>query len=144
DLFGEEVEVICIKGSGADLSSIEPAQFPAVRLGFMRKLRARSALADSDLLRVQRQALLDQYAPNPSVELLLHAFLPHKFVDHTHADIALVLTNQPRDEAEAMVREAFGPRWAIVPYVMPGFALAKLAAEVYERHPSADGVVLLS
>src|SRR5207244_11137695 len=79
---------------------------------------------------------------NPSVETLLHAFLPHRFIDHTHADIALVVSNQPRDAVQAMVREAFGPRWAIVPYVMPGFALAKLAAEVYERDPSVEGLVL--
>src|SRR5205823_14721811 len=95
DIFGEEVEVICVKSSGADLARVEPAQFPAVRLGLLRKLRARSALADADLLRAQRQALLDQYAPNPSVELLLHAFLPHKFVDHTHANAILSLVDQP-------------------------------------------------
>src|SRR5262249_61919867 len=82
--------------------------------------------------------------PNPSVETLLHAFLPHRFIDHTHADIALVLTNQPAAECEAMVRDAFGPRWAIVPYVMPGFALAKLAAEVFERDPEVEGLVLLN
>src|SRR5581483_1382865 len=80
----------------------------------------------------------------PSVETLLHAFLPHRFIDHTHADVALVLTNQPRGEGEAMVREAFGPRWAIVPYVMPGFALAKLAAEVFERDPTVEGLVLMN
>src|SRR6185503_15931214 len=71
-------------------------------------------------------------------------FLPHRFIDHTHADIALVLTNQPPDEADAMVREAFGPRWAVVPYVMPGFALAKLAAEVFEKNPAVEGLVLLN
>jgi rhamnose utilization protein RhaD (predicted bifunctional aldolase and dehydrogenase)/NAD(P)-dependent dehydrogenase (short-subunit alcohol dehydrogenase family) len=78
------------------------------------------------------------------VETLLHAFLPHRFIDHTHADIALVVTNQPAAEQAAMVRDAFGPRWAIVPYVMPGFALAKLAAEVYERDPDVEGLVLLN
>src|SRR5207302_1283043 len=77
-------------------------------------------------------------------ETLLHAFLPHRFIDHTHADIALVLTNQPRADAEAMVRDAFGARWAVVPYVMPGFALAKLAAEVFERDPEVEGLVLLN
>src|SRR5262249_38246282 len=91
DLFGEEAEVICIKSSGADLATIEPAQLPAVRLDLMRRLRARNAVADDDLLSFQRRSLLDQSAPNPSVELLLHAFLPHKFVDHTHANAILSL-----------------------------------------------------
>src|SRR5437762_12871391 len=91
-----------------------------------------------------RTHLFDAGAPNPSVETLLHAFLPNRINDHTHADVALVVTNQPRGETAAMVREAFGPRWAIVPYVMPGFALAKLAAEVYERDPSAEGLVLMN
>ncbi len=140
DLFGEEVEVICIKGSGADLSTIEPAQFPAVRLDLMRKLRARSALADSDLLRVQRQALLDQSAPNPSVELLLHAFLPHKFVDHTHANAILSLVDQP--DAEAICDELYNGRVCSVPYVKPGFALAKVAADAYEARPGAEGLIL--
>jgi len=91
-----------------------------------------------------RTHLFDADAPNPSVETLLHAFLPHKFIDHTHADVALVVTNQSPGENEALVCEAFGPRWAVVPYVMPGFALAKLAAEVFERDAKVEGLVLLN
>jgi rhamnose utilization protein RhaD (predicted bifunctional aldolase and dehydrogenase)/NAD(P)-dependent dehydrogenase (short-subunit alcohol dehydrogenase family) len=140
DLLSEEVEVICIKGSGADLSTIEPAQFPAVQLDIMRKLRARSALADSELIRVQRQALLDPYAPNPSVELLLHAFLPHKFVDHTHANAILSLVDQP--DGEAICEELYDGRVCNVPYVKPGFALAKVAADAYEARPGVEGLIL--
>ena len=143
-LVGERVEALFVKGSGWDLDAIEPPGLPAVDLAHLRKLRALGELSDEEMVNQLRTHLFDASAPNPSVETLLHAFLPHRFVDHTHADIALVLTNQPRDEAEAMVREAFGPRWAIVPYVMPGFALAKLAAEVYERDPSVEGLVLMN
>ena len=143
-LVGERVEALFVKGSGWDLDAIEPPGLPAVDLAHLRKLRALAELSDEEMVNQLRTHLFDASAPNPSVETLLHAFLPHRFVDHTHADIALVLTNQPRDEAEAMVREAFGPRWAIVPYVMPGFALAKLAAEVYERDPSVEGLVLMN
>ena len=85
DLLGEEVEALCIKGSGADMAAIEPAGLPAVRLDRLRKLRSRDALADEELTRIQRENLLDPTAPNPSVEILLHAFLPHRFIDHTHA-----------------------------------------------------------
>ena len=143
-LVGERVEALFVKGSGWDLAAIEPPGLPAVDLAHLRKLRALHELSDEEMVNQLRTHLFDAGAPNPSVETLLHAFLPHRFIDHTHADVALVVTNQPRDEAAAMVREAFGPRWAIVPYVMPGFALAKLAAEVYERDPSAEGLVLMN
>ena len=85
DLFGEEAEVLHIKASGGDMATIEPAGLPAVRLAPLRKLRALDAIADEDLVAVERANLIEPAAPNPSVEIMLHAFLPHKFVDHTHA-----------------------------------------------------------
>ena len=88
-----------------------------------------------------RTHLFDATAPNPSVETLLHAFLPHTFIDHTHADAILALTNQP-DGAE-LIRQALGASVVVVPYVMPGFRLAKLAAEMFEGAPDAHGMVLL-
>src|SRR6267142_6505104 len=132
-LLGDEVEALCVKGSGWDLDSIEPPGFPALDLAYLRRLRKLEALSDEEMVNQLRTHLFDAGAPNPSVETLLHAFLPHAFIDHTHADAILALTNQPRADAEAMVHDSFGPRWAVVPYVMPGFALAKLAAEVFER-----------
>jgi rhamnulose-1-phosphate aldolase/alcohol dehydrogenase len=143
-LVGDAIEALFVKGSGWDLDAIEPPGLPAVDLAHLRRLRLLRELSDEEMVNQLRTHLFDAGAPNPSVETLLHAFLPHRFIDHTHADIALVLTNQPRDEADAMVAEAFGPRWAIVPYIMPGFALAKLAAEVFERDPSVEGLVLLN
>src|SRR6266404_5851311 len=86
DLLGEEVAVLCVKGSGSDMAAIEPTGLPAVRLDRLRKLRARADLSAEDLLRIQPASLLEPTAPNPSVEILLHAFLPHKFIDHTHAN----------------------------------------------------------
>jgi rhamnose utilization protein RhaD (predicted bifunctional aldolase and dehydrogenase)/NAD(P)-dependent dehydrogenase (short-subunit alcohol dehydrogenase family) len=140
DLNGDEVDVLCVKGSGWYMGSIEPAGLPAVRLDALKKLRAREALSDEDMVRVQRANLLDPSAPNPSVETLLHAFLPHKFVDHTHSTAVLSLTDQP--EGDALCREVYGARMGYVPYIMPGFALAKAAAEVYERDPSVQGLIL--
>jgi rhamnose utilization protein RhaD (predicted bifunctional aldolase and dehydrogenase)/NAD(P)-dependent dehydrogenase (short-subunit alcohol dehydrogenase family) len=141
DLLGEPVEVLCVKGSGWDMSNIEPPGLPAVRLAPLRKLRARSALADEDMVRIQRANLLDPGAPNPSVETLLHAFLPHKFIDHTHATAVLSLADQ-RDAAERCA-DVYGPRVGIVPYIMPGFLLARKAAEVFEADPAVGGLVLL-
>ena len=141
DLLGEPAEVLCVKGSGWDLGNIEPAGLPAVRLAPLRKLRGRDALSDEDMVRIQRANLLDPGAPNPSVETLLHAFLPHKYIDHTHATAVLSLADQP-DAAERCA-DLYGPLLGIVPYIMPGFLLAKKAAEIYEAAPAVEGLVLL-
>jgi rhamnose utilization protein RhaD (predicted bifunctional aldolase and dehydrogenase)/NAD(P)-dependent dehydrogenase (short-subunit alcohol dehydrogenase family) len=103
-------------------------------------LRARDALSDEDMVKVQRANLLDPMAPNPSVETLLHAFVPHKFVDHSHATAVLSLIDQPDGEAKAA--ELYDGRMAIVPYIMPGFALAKCAAEAFDAMPAAHGLIL--
>ena len=141
DLLEEEVEVLCVKGSGWDMAAIEPAGLPAVRLAPLRKLRQRAVLADEEMVRVQRANLIDPGAPNPSVETLLHAFLPHKYVDHTHSTAVLSLTDQP-DAAERCA-DLYGGRMGPVPYIMPGFQLAKKAAEVFEDDPAVEGLVLL-
>jgi rhamnose utilization protein RhaD (predicted bifunctional aldolase and dehydrogenase)/NAD(P)-dependent dehydrogenase (short-subunit alcohol dehydrogenase family) len=140
DLLGEEVAVLCIKGSGSDLATIEPQGLPAVRLERLRRLRARAALTDEDMVRVQRENLLDPMAPNPSVETLLHAFLPHKFVDHTHANAILSLVDQP--DGEAICADVYDGRMSVVPYVMPGFALAQTAANIYDAGPTVEGLIL--
>jgi rhamnose utilization protein RhaD (predicted bifunctional aldolase and dehydrogenase) len=142
DDTGALVDVLCVKGSGWDLDTLEPRGLPAVRMDSLVRLRERDALSDEDMVNAQRTRLLDASAPNPSVETLLHAFLPATFIDHSHADAVLALANQP-NSAE-LCREVFGDTLAIVPYVMPGFALAKLAAEVAAAHPSAHGLVLLN
>jgi rhamnose utilization protein RhaD (predicted bifunctional aldolase and dehydrogenase)/NAD(P)-dependent dehydrogenase (short-subunit alcohol dehydrogenase family) len=141
DLHGEAIEVLCIKGSGWDLANIEPQGHPAVRLEPLRRLRALDRLSDEDMVNAQRQNLLDTTAPNPSVEALLHAYLPHRFVDHTHAVAVCAVTDQPN--AERIAREVWGDRVALVPYIMPGFALAKRAAEIFEQTPDVEGLVLL-
>src|SRR5262249_14914061 len=106
----------------------------------LRRLRSRDALSDEEMVRVQRENLIDPMAPNPSVETLLHAFLPHKFIDHTHANAILSLADQPA--GEAICAEVYDGRMSVVPYVMPGFALAKLAADVYEKKPDVEGLIL--
>jgi rhamnose utilization protein RhaD (predicted bifunctional aldolase and dehydrogenase)/NAD(P)-dependent dehydrogenase (short-subunit alcohol dehydrogenase family) len=141
DLVGEECRVLCVKGSGWDMAAIEPAGLPAVRLQPIRSLRRREALSDEDMVRVQRANLIDPGAPNPSVETLLHAFLPHKFIDHTHATAILSLADQP-DAAERCA-DLYGGRLGIVPYIMPGFLLAKRAAEIFEEDEEVEGLVLL-
>jgi len=140
DLLGEDAEVLCVKGSGWDMANIEPAGMPAVRLEPLRKLRGRTTMLDEDMVRVQRAGLVDPQAPNPSVETLLHAFVPHKFVDHTHATAILSFIDQA--DSEVLCTQTFGNRLGFVPYIMPGFALAKKAAEVFEKNPNVDGLIL--
>jgi rhamnose utilization protein RhaD (predicted bifunctional aldolase and dehydrogenase)/NAD(P)-dependent dehydrogenase (short-subunit alcohol dehydrogenase family) len=141
DLAGERVAVICVKGSGWDMAAIEPAGLPAVKLAPLCRLVGRDALSDEDMVAIQRANLLDPAAPNPSVETLLHAFLPDKFVDHTHANAVLALTDQP--DGERIAADVYGERAALVDYVMPGFALAKQARAVYMANPGIEGLILL-
>ena len=141
DQLGEDVDVICIKGSGWDMGVIEPAGLPAVRLEPLRKLRKLDKLSDEEMVNFQRINLLDSTSPNPSVETLLHAFLPHKFIDHVHSTAVLALTDQP--DNKALVQEVYGDRVAYVPYTIPGFALAKAVADVFDKHPKAEGLILL-
>lgn len=140
DLFGNEIEVLCVKGSGWDLGTIEAPGLPAMKLAPLLELRALDALSDEDMVNVQRANLVDSASPNPSVETLLHAFLPHKFVDHTHATPFLALANLPH-AGEVMV-ELFGDNMVFVPYVMPGFKLAKYAASIQAEAPDTTGMLL--
>ena len=146
-LLDEEIPVLCVKGSGWDLATIEPPGHPAVRLLPLQALRSLEALSDEAMVAAQRQNLLDPAAPNPSVEALLHAFLPHTFVDHTHSTALLALADQP--DAAEVCRQVYGDRVVLVPYVMPGFALAKACAAAWEEAAARqspdqiEGMVLL-
>ena len=141
DLLGEEIDALCVKGSGWDMAVIEPPGLPALRLEPLRKLRALAVLTDEDMVSFQRSCLLDANSPNPSVETLFHAFLPHKFIDHTHSNAVCALTDQP--DGPKICAELYGETCVLVLYVMPGFALAKMATEAFEENRKSEGLVLL-
>ena len=140
DLFGEEADVLRVKSSGSDMATLGAGGLPAVRLAPMRKLRAFEAIGDEELVGIERANLIDPAAPNPSVEMMLHAFLPHTYVDHTHATAVLGVIDQP--DGEQKCADVFRGRLAFVPYLMPGFGLAKKAIEVFERTKPSDGLIL--
>ena len=140
DLAGDEVEVLCIKATGGNMATIEPAGMVAVRLAPLQRLRTLDDLSDDDMARVQRAHLLDPLAPSPSLELLLHAFMPHKFVDHTHANAVLSLIDQP--DSAKLTEEVYDGRIGLVPYVRPGFGLAKAAAATFDKNPKVEGLIL--
>lgn len=140
DLTGADIAVLHVKGSGWDMGAIAAAGMPAVRLAPLQTLRSRAAMSDDDFAKVQRAYLLDPMAPAPSVEMLLHAFMPAKYIDHTHATAVLSLIDQPN--AEALCHETFGGRLGFVPYHRPGFGLARLAADAFDRNPKVEGLIL--
>ncbi len=123
NFFGDEEEVLFVKGSGWDLGDIEPEGFAPVRMENLRRMAQLEALSDIDMVAQQRAALLDPNAPNPSVEAILHAIIPYKYVDHTHADAVVTVSNTATGEER--IREIYGDRVLIIPYVMPGFILSK-------------------
>jgi len=143
NLFGETERVLFVKGSGWDLATIEQAGFAPVRLDALKKMVQLDVLSDSDMVNAQRAAMINPNAPNPSVEAILHAIIPFTFVDHTHADAVVTISNTA--DGEACLKEIYGDEVLILPYIMPGFVLAK---QVYEVTASINwsklkGIVLL-
>lgn len=137
----DNIETLFVKGSGFDLATLSPDGLSGLDLAYLRRLRTLDQLTDEQMVNELRTHLFDAGAPTPSIETLLHAFLPHRYVDHSHADALLTLTNQ-RD-GDAMVRDALGERVAILPYIRPGFELAKAVADCYDANPQVVGIVLL-
>jgi rhamnose utilization protein RhaD (predicted bifunctional aldolase and dehydrogenase)/NAD(P)-dependent dehydrogenase (short-subunit alcohol dehydrogenase family) len=140
-VVGEEVEAVFIKGSGADLATVTPEGFCGLGLVPLRKLRTLESLDDEEIENQLGIHRLSARSPDPSVEALVHAFLPHAYVDHTHADSILVLTHQ--ENGNKLIQEALGPKVAVIPYVMPGFLLAKAAIAAYDREPGIDALVVM-
>ena len=142
DIDGKNYEVLCVKGSGWDMAEIEPEGLPAVKLQPLLALRNKKNLSDEDMVAYQKRNLINIKSPNPSVETFLHAFLPFKFVDHTHSDAIMNVTNRPN--GLEFCKKIFGKKVSIVPYVMPGFDLAKKINEVYSKKPNINCLILLN
>jgi rhamnose utilization protein RhaD (predicted bifunctional aldolase and dehydrogenase) len=145
DFFGDSVDLCYVKGSGWDLATIEKPGFAPVRMSALMKMAELKEMSDSDMVVQLRAAMTDPAAPTASIEAILHAALPFVFVDHSHADAIAALTCNA--EGEARVKEVFGNRVLIVPYVMPGFILAKTIYDLIKgrdlRAEGIEGMVLL-
>ena len=144
DLFGAEREVLYVKGSGADLETIDAQGFSPLPLDYLRRLIGLPKLSDADMRNELDTHVLRADAPFPSVESLLHALVPHPYVDHTHADAVLSICNAP--DGEKRIREVYGERAAVIPYRMAGFDLASLAAREFPKQAGSKtvGMVLVS
>ncbi len=144
NIYGEPQDILYIKGSGWDLATIEAKGFAPARLADLRRLATLDALSDVQMANELRCSLIDASAPSPSVEAILHAIIPHRYVDHTHADAILTLTNNPNGREH--IQKAFGDDVVVIPYVMPGFLLAKLCAEEFPRQyrDGMQGMILMN
>lgn len=144
DFFGNPVDLLYVKGSGWDLATIEKAGFSPVRMELLLKLAEFETLSDSVIVREQRAAMTDPFAPNPSVEAILHALIPYRYVDHTHTDAVVAVMNTPNGRDN--VREIYGERVLVVPYVMPGFKLARHVFELTRGidWSALDGIILMN
>ena len=142
DIDGKKYDVLCVKGSGWDMAEIEPEGLPAVKLQPLISLKSKKYLSDEDMVNYQKRNLINIKSPNPSVETFLHAFLPFKFVDHTHSDAIMSVTNRPG--GLNFCKKIFGNRVSIVPYVMPGFGLAQKINEVYSKNPNINCLILMN
>ena len=141
--FGEDETNLYVKGSGWDLEFIEPAGFAPVRLDHVLKLATLERLSDPDMVSELVTHMTRATAPAPSIETILHGCMPFRFVDHTHADAVLAITNTPGGEAR--IRELYGDAVIVIPYLMPGFDLAQAVAREYKRRatPRTIGMVLM-
>ena len=144
NIFGDEEDILYVKGSGWDLETIEPRGFAPLRLECVRRLATLPQLSDTQMVKELRAAMTDPAAPTPSVESILHAVLPYRFVDHTHADALLAISNTA--DGAQRVCELYGDLVVSIPYVMPGFELAWAVAERFPREagPNTLGMVLLN
>ena len=142
DLVGRDTRVMLIKGTGSDLKGIEPRQFPALRLEDVLPLFDQEAMPDEEVVDYLNRCLLDPGAPRPSIETLLHAFLPYHSVVHSHADAVVALTNNV--DARQVLQAAYGNDVAVVDYILPGFRLSKKVGEAVRGNPGAKGVVLVN
>ena len=140
DLLGQPQAVLWIKGSGADLKGCQARHFAPLRLDALRRLTGRARMGDQEMVAFLERCLLDPKAPRPSVETLLHAFIPERDIDHTHADAILSLANTRH--GETLVRRVLGTRLLWIPYIQPGFELSTRVYEAYRKRPSAHGAIL--
>ena len=140
DFLGRRVRVMRIKGSGSDLKTIEARHFPGIRLDDLEPLEKRGTMTDEEMVAYLVHALMEPQSPRPSIETLLHGFVAHPHIDHTHADAILALTNTA--DGRRQVEEAYGQDAVWVPYRRPGFVLSREVAEAVRTHPKARCVVL--
>jgi rhamnose utilization protein RhaD (predicted bifunctional aldolase and dehydrogenase)/NAD(P)-dependent dehydrogenase (short-subunit alcohol dehydrogenase family) len=139
NILGEELAVLYVKPSGFDMAAIAPGDYIALDLEYLKRLRSLDDLSDEQMVVEFRSHCLKPDTAPASIETLVHAFIPKKYIDHCHADAILALTNQP--DGQALVREALGSNVTVLDYIKPGFRLAQAAARCFEASPDSRAMV---
>lgn len=146
NIFGDEIPTLYVKGSGHDLKTIQENGFAPVDLARAKRLATLETLTDPEMVKELKLSLLDPSAPGPSVEAILHAIIPYSYVDHTHADSVVAISNTPH--GPETLQDIYGDTVLFVPYVMPGFILSKKVYEMTMDFPwdtqKIDGMILLN
>jgi len=144
NLLGTVEDVLYVKGSGWDLETIQEAGFTPVRLDYLVRLARLRTLSDPQMVNELMTQRLRADAPAPSVEAILHAILPHRYVDHTHADAVLAVTNTA--DGRKRIEDLYGGLVVVIPYIMPGFDLAALCAREFpgRSSPQTIGMILMN
>jgi len=142
NLYKKNVNLIYVKGSGWDMSNLNELGMPGLELNPLLETVKLNKLNDNDMVNLLRSKLINANSPNPSVETLLHAYLPFKFVDHTHSNAFLSILNQPN--SQALIKKIFGNKVGIVPYIMPGFSLAKECLKIFKKDEKVQGLALIN
>ncbi|WP_322904263.1 bifunctional aldolase/short-chain dehydrogenase [Paenibacillus campi] len=140
DFRGRDVDVMFVKGSGSDLASMKAQHFTGLRMDDIRPLFQREQMSDEEMVAYLANCMIDPKAPRPSIETLLHAFLPFRHVDHTHPDAIISLCCA--DNGKEIAQRIFGDRFVWVPYIRPGFTLSKMIAQGVLDHPNAELVLM--
>jgi rhamnulose-1-phosphate aldolase/alcohol dehydrogenase len=140
DHAGRETRTLWVKGSGTDLATITQKGFAALRLDDVLPLRAREQMDDATMVDHLVRSALRPDQPRPSIETLLHAFIPAAQVDHTHPDAIIALTSAP--DGRRLAEEEFGDEIVWLDYQRPGFDMSRRIAELLEEHPTARAVLL--
>ncbi len=142
DFRGRETPAMLIKGSGSDMKTIERKHFPSLRLDDVLPLFDEESMSDEEMVAYLSKCMLDPSAPRPSIETLLHAFLPYKSVAHSHADAIVALTNN--ENAQRTIQLVYGDDMAVIEYIRPGFHLSKKVGQAVRGNPRIKGVVLVN
>ncbi|MCI4625662.1 MAG: bifunctional aldolase/short-chain dehydrogenase [Candidatus Magnetoovum sp. WYHC-5] len=140
--YGEEEAALYIKASGTNMASAEPENFSAMRIANLKKMRSLCSITDDGMINEFRAAMFNYRYKNPSLETLVHAFLPFKYIDHTHPDNILILTNQTN--AKNLINETFGDSFIVLDYITPGFKLARAVIEAFDNNQNAKGIILMN
>ncbi len=140
DHTGNPVRVLWVKGSGSDLRTMTSKDFVGLRLDEILLLERRQAMSDDEMVQYLGRCALRPDFPRPSIETLLHAFLPFAHIDHTHPDAIIAFCTA--HGGETVTRQVFGDRVVWIPYQRPGFALSRAVAEAVRSRPRAQAVFL--